>query len=101
MVTDNLPFAFPADSLVLDVVFVTTTACMAEVTLEIAAKLPDDDQLEGNAFQEEPVEPPRRIYSYRFPFEDGRRVEAPTGSVVENVRAVYKEISGAILVGAV
>lgn len=36
--------------------------------------------------------------TYRFPFEDGRRVEVPEGSILENARASFARISEVILV---
>lgn len=41
---------------------------------------------------------PHAGFAYRFPFEDGVWPEATPGILIENVRAVYDEISEGILV---
>lgn len=46
---------------------------------------------------EGPSETPQPRYTYNFPFADGRRAEVPTGDLVDNARAVYRNMSEAIL----
>lgn len=78
----------------------------AEVKIEVdGAGVALDERLENDEHrgneEKEHSESPQPTYTYKFPFEDGRRMGVPAGGLLDNVRAVYEEISGEILVRAV
>lgn len=60
----------------------------------------ENSEREANE-EEEYDDLPQPAYKYKFPFDDGRRMGVPAGSLMDNYRAIYQEISGEILVRTV